>query len=319
MAVMKKPSRNIDIYVKVAKKLGFKTERMQATPTRKLLCISNGKKFFMINTGTPGFYPEVSRWSATLTGSKLLTQKMLKRYGYKIISSHAVRFGDFKSKKEMVASVTKKHKVFPVLIKPDRGHDGKNIVIIENATQLKKVAKKHFDKKDDFIIQPILDQCEYRILVVNNKVMLMHSKHNLKITGDGKSTIKELLGKIDNSKKDPAFIKLEHKKHNTKPTTILEKGTTFDYHLTKIPTDKFYATKDFPKAAKKWAVKLAKDMSTPILGIDVFIPKGFSDTSTYTVIELNSNPAVYYLPFRCNDEVTGEKIVEKVITDYFKK
>ncbi len=217
---MKKRSRNIDIYVKVAEELGLKTEYIQSSPTRKLLYISNKKKFFMINTRSPGFYPTVSRWNATFTGSKLLTQKILEKYNYNVISSDSVRFSNFKSQKELATFLSKKYAKFPILTKPDRGHDGNNIIIVENITQLKNVAKEHSAKKYDLIIQPILDQCEYRILVINNKVMLMHSKHNLKITGDGKSTIKKLLGMIPDSKKDQAFIKLEHKKHRVGPSTI---------------------------------------------------------------------------------------------------
>ncbi len=75
------------VYKKVAKKLGLKHEYVQSSPTKKVLFIHNAKKFFLFGTGSPGFYPEAKRWNAHFTVSKLLTQKILKKFGYKVILS----------------------------------------------------------------------------------------------------------------------------------------------------------------------------------------------------------------------------------------
>lgn len=315
---MKKVKTNIEIYEEVAKEIGLKTEYIQSSPHRKPLMISNDKRFMLVNIGTPGFYPETTRWNACFTGSKLLTQKILKRIGYNVISSEGVRVTDFPSAKVLCDSLLKKEYNFPLLMKPDKGYDGKNINIVENAKQLTQTTREHFEHKSDFLIQPILDQNEYRVLVVNNEVVLMHSKHNQRVVGDGISTIEKLLSLVPASKKDEAFIAWQYKKYKTTPTHVLAKDQVFEYHLTKIPSTVYYKTSNFHPVVKKWALKLAKDINSPVIGIDVFIPDSFEDISTYTIIELNSNPAIYYLPTRCNDTLTGPKIVKKVLTDYFK-
>jgi len=54
-----------------------------------------------------------------------------------------------------------------------------------------------------------------------------------------------------------------------------------------------------------------------VVGIDVFIPENFDEIDSYTIIELNTNPALYYLPKRCDDDVTAPRIIEKVLRDFF--
>lgn len=315
---MNKYPSNVAMYEEVAKKLGLATEYVQSTPHRKPLLISNNKKFFLINTGSPGFYPETKRWNAHFTGSKLLTQEILKKFKYNVIKTDEVRVAQFPNHRSLSSFLNENEYTYPCLIKPDRGQDGANIAIAEDSDQLVKISRIHFLKKQDFLIQPIVVQKEYRILVVNNEVVLMHSKHNQSVIGDGKSSIKKLLASVSENKKNTVFIAWQHKKLGTKPSTILKKGERFEYHLTKIPTRVFYETKNFPPATKKWAIKLAETISSPVVGIDVFIPESFTNTSQYTIIELNSNPAVYYLAKRCGDTMTGYKIIEKVIRDYFK-
>lgn len=305
------------MYETVAKKLNLKTEYVQSTPTRKPLLISNGERFFLINTSSPGFYPEARRWNAHFTSSKLLTQKILNQFGYSTLHTYALRVKDYSSQRQLVKFLSTQEYTFPVLVKPDRGKDGEDIRIVEDIRTLKSAAAKLYTHSNDFLIQPIRTEPEYRILVVDYEVVLMHSKRNQSVIGDGIATIKQLLQSIPDKKKDAVYISWQHKKHGTKPSSVLQKGTEFEYHLTKIPSADFYVTEGFHPVIEKWAVGLAKTISSPVVGIDVFIPESFSDPNTFTIIELNSNPALYYLPTRCNDSITGYKIVEKVLRNFF--
>ncbi|MFT5849354.1 MAG: hypothetical protein ACI9H6_000159 [Patiriisocius sp.] len=306
------------IYTEVAKKLGLTVEVVQGTPTKKSLLISNDQTFCLLSKGYPGFYPTSRRSAGHFTVSKMLTQKVLKKYGYNVIKTREVRLDAFSSAKEIGLYAAGIRQKFPVLTKPDRGYDGIGITISENAAQLSKVAKKYYKDSNDFLIQPLLDQNEYRILVIDNDVVLMHSKHNQSVVGDGKSTIKQLLSEVKESAKDTAYIALQHKVLKTKPSTILEEGAKFKYHLIRLPSAEYYKTEKFPPALKKWAKKLAQTLSTSVVGIDVFIPGDITDTDSYLIIELNSEPATYYLPKRCNDETTAFTIAEKVLRSYFK-
>jgi cyanophycin synthetase len=89
----------------------------------------------------------------------------------------------------------------PVVIKPKSGNQGKGVSlnlsndeeIIEAFTIAKKV-------DDDVIVEEYVKGRDYRILVVNNKVVAAAERIPARITGDGKNTINSLI-KILNSDK----------------------------------------------------------------------------------------------------------------------
>ena len=314
---MKKTKGNTQILEEAAQSLKLETKKVQSGPHKNVLYISDGRRFYLAHAGEPGFYPRNMRWNAHFSRSKLLTQEILHSLGYHVITSEEIRPQDFATKKELFTHLTNTNYRFPVLLKPDRGLRGQGIAMIDTLAALKKAARKHYSEGSDIMIQPILNENEYRILVINDEVVLMHSKQKPFVTGDGKRTIAQLLAEIPKSKKDATFIALQYKRHQARPSTVLKDGERFEYHLTKKPTADFYATTKFPRATKRWAEKLAKDINAPVVGIDVFIPDDFSDTDTYTIIELNSNPGVDYLATYCDDPETPERIFKNVLIDYF--
>lgn len=314
---MKKIKNNIEILTEAATNLGLQTELIQTSVHKTSLLVTGKDRFYLASAGKPGFYPKALRWNTQFSSSKLLTQKILKRLGYNVIVSAEVRVALHPSIRALNAYLESMDITYPVLVKPDHGLRGQGISVANTLPQLKKQALQNFKKEKDFMVQPIVAENEYRILVINGEVMLMHSKQNPSIEGDGVSTIADLLAVIPESKKDPVFISFQHVRHGTKPSTVLKKGEMFEYHLTKKPTATFYETKNIPAVSKKWALKLAKEIHASVVGIDVFIPAGFSDVSTYTIIELNSNPGIDYLASYCDDPETGVHIFEKVLKDYF--
>src|SRR3989338_4020239 len=312
-----KYENNIAMYERVAKTLGLKCEHVYSTYKKKPLLISNDKKFFLISTGSPGFYPSVKRFNAHLTTNKMLTQQVLQKFNYRVIGTTTVQVQDYSSSDKMLQTLIQQPLLFPLLIKPNKGQDGAGVRICETIEQFSDICTTFFIDKHDFLIQPIISENEYRVLVVDYEVVLIHSKRNQTVVGDGKTTIGNLLSKVPESKQSPVIIEWQHAKRQTTMESVLANGVHFEYHITKIPSATVYYTENFPAEIQAWALQLAKTMSSPVVGIDVFIPGDITDTTTYTIIELNSNPAVYYLPKRCNDFVTPYRIIEKVLRNYF--
>ncbi|MFT7507282.1 MAG: hypothetical protein ACI92I_000425 [Acidimicrobiales bacterium] len=318
---MKKQLNNTELYKIAAKNLGLKVERVQKKERKnwEVLMISKGKKFLLVSGAAPGLFPEVSRWNAYMSGRKILAQQILVKIGYNTIPTKEIVISDFTSAKALCDHISIKKYKYPVLIKRNKGQNANMIRLAETNAQIQKIARVHFASKSDFMIQPILDQNEYRILIVNGTVVLLHSKENRFVVGDGNSTIKQLLAEIPAVKKDEVFEAWQHKKQGTKPSTVLSNGERFYFHLTKIPSTDVYETKKIPPAVQKWASQLSKDLSAPVIGLDVFIPGDFKDTESYTIIEINSNPGVHYLAKDCNDNQSAVLIYEKVLKDFFKK
>jgi glutathione synthase/RimK-type ligase-like ATP-grasp enzyme len=313
---------NLNILSESAKRIGLKTEWLVNTSSQKILLVSDTKKFYLASGKAPGFYPLSKRFNAVMSNNKLIAQNILKRLNYKVIESTKIIISEHKSFAEFWSNLKTKGYKYPVLVKPNKGLWGKGITIAENELELMKTLRQHFKEHSDCMVQPILNEKEYRIMVLNDEVVLMHSKHNPHIVGDGKSTIKELLDQVATWRKNDVYIKWQHKKLKTTQKTILELGQKFDYHLTKIPTAIYYETfksKKIPKAVERWALKLAKDIDSSVVGIDVFIPGNFTQVKDFVIIELNSNPGLDYLITHCHDPITPYEIFDKVLNNYFSK
>ena len=318
---IKKDLNNIELTKLAAKNLGLKTETLHSSPKKTLLYVTDGSTFYLASQASPGMFPAANRWNAHFSGSKLLAQKILKRLGYNVIPSKEIRVNEFSSAKALKEKLAEGKFSFPILVKPDKGMNAKNIAICENHAHLAKVAAGHYRDKKDFMIQPIIsDKVEYRIMIVNNKLVLMHSKDTYHVKGDGKSTIRQLLSEIVPARTDATCIAWQHKKLGTKATTILKKDIKFEYHLTKGAVGaSYYKTDKFPAATKKWALQLAKDISAPVVGLDVFITgENFDNTDKYTIIEVNTNPGLHYFVGCFNDGKIGLAVFTSVLKDFFK-
>ncbi len=310
---------NIQAVKEAAEALFYTATYLPGAKKAKRLLVSNGKKMYIANSTLFGFYPEVQRWQQHLFGSKILTQVVLRQLGYHTIASFTAYCDDYASVTALQNDVAKEHLQYPVIVKPEGGARGRDITLALTQTALKAQVKALYLKKKNLLVQPVLVHDEYRILIVNGKVEVIHMKQLNHIVGDGIQTIRELLLKKHNGEKDVTFIKLELKKRGLRPESVLLKDDTFLSHLTRFSSpDEYYQAKKFPKQITRWAEKLAKDISVSTIGIDIFAPNGLFDPESYIIIELNANPAFEYFHKRYNDSEKVKKIATKFLKHYFK-
>lgn len=309
---------NIELFAKTAKKLGLTVTPLHAKNNKTLHAISSGDKFYFMSSKAPGFYPESKRWGAHLTGSKQLTQNMLTKLGYTTIRSSFLTPGDYNSLKAFSTEAQKVTKKFPVILKPDDGLDGRGIKYVANNTILKREMKHFYAKNTTVIIQPIITDSEYRILIVNKKVELVHSKDFRSITGDGEQTIQSLLKRIPARNLNTDFIQMQYNLTGYTYKTVLPADIQFPYHIVKDSSGRHYQHKNFSRDLLDWSNKLVKDLSIDTFAIDLFVTDNLERSSGYTIIELNSNPGLSHYYTSCNDTVQPDRICEKVLKKYFK-
>jgi cyanophycin synthetase len=107
------------------------------------------------------------------------------------------------------------HLGFPIVIKPIDGNHGRGITTnIQNEAQAQIALKKAQEISEDVIAEHFIDGEDYRFLLVNHKLIAVAKRTPAFVTGDGKSTVKEL---IDELNSDP----LRGEGHD-KPLTILK-------------------------------------------------------------------------------------------------
>lgn len=310
---------SIEVLKEIAESLSYTTKYLQSKGTAERLLISNGKKMYIANSTHFGFYPEVQRWQQHLFDSKILTQELLTMLGYTTIVSFTAYYKEYSSLRELNSAVVNHIEKYPVIVKPEQGARGNDITVAVNKTAVLEQVKSLYAMKKSLLIQPIHAYDEYRILVINGTVEVIHMKQLNHVVGDGVQTIQKLLHKKQKGEKDDTFIKLELKKRGLSLQSILSKNDTFLSHLTRFSSpNEYYESKKFPKNVVAWAKKLSLDISVQTIGIDIFAPKGLNDTNAYIIIELNANPAFEYINKRYNDSLKVREIATKFLTHYFK-
>jgi D-alanine-D-alanine ligase-like ATP-grasp enzyme len=311
---------NIEAIKEAAEALSYTATYLPGAKKAQRLLVSNGKKMYIANSTIFGFYPETQRWHQHLFGSKILTQVVLKQLGYNTIASFTAYCDDYMSVTSLQKDVIQHVTQYPVIVKPEGGARGRDISLALSKTTLQQQVKALYVQKKNLLIQSILVHDEYRILVVNGKIEVIHMKQLNHIVGDGIQTIKKLLHKKHNGEKDATFIKLELKKRGLTLESILIKDDTFLSHLTRFSSpNEYYQAEKFPKQVTLWAEKLVKEISVPTIGIDIFAPNGLFDPESYIIIELNANPAFEYFHKRYNDPAKVKEIATKFLQHYFKK
>ncbi|APG59052.1 cyanophycin synthetase [Christiangramia salexigens] len=198
---------------------------------------------------------------------------------------------------------------YPLVIKPINGNHGRGITSdIRNISRATEAFHRAKEISEKLIVEKHYSGHDYRILVINNKFVAAARRIPAQIIGDGKSTIKQLIKKVNSDPRrgdshenlltkivlDAASLKLLNEK-NYNPDSILPEneslivkdtanlstgGTAEDVTNLVHPTNIFMAE------------RISRLIGLDICGIDI-ISKDIRvplDPSNGTVIEVNAAP-----------------------------
>lgn len=242
---------------------------------------------------------------AVLTKYKDITDYILRREG--VVLPKTVNLYYSQDKESLIFKKLKELK-FPIIVKDAEGAKSKNIYPnIRDLDSAKKIITKLFGDKKNIVAQEMVYGKEYRLLVLDKKVIAVLEMIPPRVKGDGKSTIAELIEK--KQLKTPKKTKI----NNTLKSTLKEQG----YKLIDIPSRNEFvfikknasldeggemrdATDDLNKIFHKWASDIAITSGKILAGIDVMcydISKSPYSGDCY-LIEINGKPDLYihYIP-----------------------
>lgn len=87
---------------------------------------------------------------------------------------------------------------FPLVVKPNVGTGGEDVGRVNDAAELEKSVMALFQKHRAIAISPFLEiEQEYRLLMLDDACELIYSKRRPHVVGDGKSTLLELIEKLN--------------------------------------------------------------------------------------------------------------------------
>lgn len=200
---------------------------------------------------------------------------------------------------------------FPLVIKPIDSNQGKGVTVNITSEEQIEVAFTEAQKfSNKLIVEKYIKGKDYRVLVVGGKVSAVAERKPPRVTGDGISTIAQLVEsenmnplRGDDHEKVLTYIKLDEialsylKVQGYTPDSILEKGKSLylrqNGNLSTGGTAKNCTQNIHPQNAE-YAVAAARAMNLDVAGIDFSTPDISSsiDNNQGAIIEVNAAPGL---------------------------
>lgn len=216
---------------------------------------------------------------------------------------------------------------YPVIAKPNSRSQGTGVTLAHNAQELRTALAFIFTEDKVAIVEEYRPGSDYRIVVLDGKVISAYERQPLSVIGDGVSTIAQLLKKkqsyftavardtkVDFA--DPRMLaKLRRQKLSLK--SVVPKGkkiVLLDNANLSDGGDSVDVTETMHSGFRTLAISLAREMGLRMAGIDLMIEKGSIDKTPvkngYYIIEINATPGLDHYAS------TGKK-QKKIVEDMY--
>ena len=159
----------------------------------QIYTLRHKNKIHMMDVTRPDITSSIA---STITINKELTKIFLKQNGLNCTESEV-----FNNKKDAIKHFEKIN--YPCVVKPIDGGGGRGVSIdIKTVDQLKFAIDESQSFSEYFLIEKMLDGEDYRCLCIGGKVVSISKRIPPSVIGDGNSTIKELIDKVNSTRSD---------------------------------------------------------------------------------------------------------------------
>ncbi|WP_050616677.1 bifunctional glutamate--cysteine ligase GshA/glutathione synthetase GshB [Bacillus testis] len=219
----------------------------------------------------------------------------------------------------------------PVVVKPKSTNFGLGISVFSEGTDQEGLAEAFriaFKEDTSVLIEPFIKGKEYRFLTIGDETAAVLHRVPANVKGDGRSSIADLIAQknLDDLRgegyKTPLEIiqiddnmRLFLRQHGLTINSVLPDGKVqYLRENSNISTggDSIDVTDVVPPYYKEIAVQAAKCVGANICGVDMIIEDLESPSHSYSIIELNFNPAIHIhsYPYEGKERNIAGKILE---------
>ena len=284
---MKKIQSNLSYLFTEAEKVGLKVVVISKKP--ELYSVSNGKKRELILNGLTSLNSSIG---PKISKDKNLTKKVLS------FSGISVPNGILSSKWNEVLDWIKVSKaIYPFVVKPNEKALGTDVIsYIDNQEELKKSFDIIVQKYGKVLVEEYFKGEDFRFFVLDYKIIAVVKRKRPSVVGDGKSTVIQLINKLD--EKRPIKISVDGEleriilKERVSLGSVLEKGKKLilrDNSNFRTGSILYNRTKEVHKKYCEIASLAAKVLNLRICGVDI-LTNDIANFSKYVVTETNSVP-----------------------------
>ncbi|HYC34711.1 MAG TPA: ATP-grasp domain-containing protein, partial [Candidatus Paceibacterota bacterium] len=218
---------------------------------------------------------------------------------------------------------------FPVVVKPNGGSQGKGVAVVRNKREFYRAMREVFRNDKIGIVQEKISGRDYRVVVLDDKIISAYERVALNVLGDGKSTILKLLkdkqrefivtGRDTQIAITDPRIKEKLLRNKLSFKSIPKKGErVFLLDNANLSTggDSVDITEKVHPEFKKIAVNITRDMGLRLCGVDLMIQGTIEEKpKVWWVVETNAAPGLdHYVKIGKRQE----KIVEDLYLEVLK-
>lgn len=218
---------------------------------------------------------------------------------------------------------------FPVVVKPNSGSQGSLVSIVYTKVEFYRALRAIFRTDRVALVQRVVLGHDYRIVVLDGKIISAYERIPLNVMGDGRTSIKGLLKKkqteFRKSGRDTRIdIQSPHSTQKLKRSgytlqSVPTKGTqVFLRDNANLSTggDSLDVTASVHPLFKTIASNITKDMGLRLCGVDLMIEGTITEAPhTYWVLEINSAPGLdHYVTTGSTQAKIVEDLYREVLT-----
>ncbi|MDO8729260.1 MAG: cyanophycin synthetase [bacterium] len=218
---------------------------------------------------------------------------------------------------------------FPVIVKPNSGSQGTAVSLVHNKHEFYRAVRVVFKSDRIVLVQQLVHGKDYRLVVLDKKIISAYERIPLNVIGDGNSSIGKLLETkrrqfVASSRdtqirmSDPRIkMKLAHQGLTFRSVPAKgQKLYLLDNANLSTGGDSVDVTDKVHPAFRKLAIKITRDMGLRLCGVDLMVEGNISQKpNEFWVLEVNAAPGLDHYARMGRAQ---EKIVEALYLEVLK-
>ncbi|MEO6325757.1 MAG: cyanophycin synthetase [Thermoanaerobaculia bacterium] len=194
---------------------------------------------------------------------------------------------------------------WPVVAKPCNLSQGRLVAVISSAAELQEWTARIFEKSRVLIVQRWCPGRDFRLIVLDGRVISAYERRPLTVTGDGQCSIEELLRNrqrlFETEGRDTVIDMADARL----PATLRRRGLDLasvvpagiEERLLDVANLSLGGTShdvlpDLHATFREIAARVATDMDLRFCGVDLIAPSVSTPARDYVVLEVNSAPGL---------------------------
>ena len=197
---------------------------------------------------------------------------------------------------------------FPVIVKPNSKSQGAGVAKVYTKRDFYRAMRAALKKDRVALVQEALSGKDYRVVVLDDKIISAYERIPLSVIGDGRSTIAKLLerkqrffkksGRDTQIKTNDFRMAMKLARNGLDMSSVLKKGEhifLLDNANLSTGGDSLDVTDSVHPSFARLAIQLTKDMGLRFCGVDLMIDGELSDDAAmvkYWILEINAAPGL---------------------------